>query len=84
MSKSTVPTVRLIYASRAAETFKPREVSIILAASQRNNPPLGVTGLLFLGNGFFFQCLEGSRTAVNKIYNKILMIIAIPMCKYWK
>ncbi|MEE4378105.1 MAG: BLUF domain-containing protein [Candidatus Competibacteraceae bacterium] len=64
--------VRMVYASKASKSFNPREIMLVLEASKRNNPKQGVTGLLFLGNKYFFQCLEGPRPAVNRIYNKIL------------
>jgi Sensors of blue-light using FAD len=62
---------RLFYASTATEHYSPLEIGDILEACRRNNPTLNVTGMLFFGNGYFLQCLEGSRANVNTIYHKI-------------
>ncbi|PWG62807.1 BLUF domain-containing protein [Spiribacter halobius] len=68
--------VRLNYASTA--TFEPSvqggvevEVARILKQSRRNNRELAVGGVLHYGNGYFFQCLEGERDAVQKLYERI-------------
>lgn len=63
---------RLFYASTATEHYSPLEIGNILEACRRNNPALDVTGMLFFGNGYFLQCLEGPRANVNTIYHKIL------------
>lgn len=63
---------RLYYASSATDTYTPMELGGILESCRHNNPPLDVTGVLFLGNGYFFQCLEGPRKHVNQVYNHIL------------
>jgi len=63
---------RLYYASSATEDYSPMELGNILESCRHNNPPLDVTGVLFLGNGFFFQCLEGPRKSVNQVYARIL------------
>jgi hypothetical protein len=49
------------------------EVQAILRKSRANNPALGVTGVLCVcpGSGIFLQVLEGGRSAVNKLYNRI-------------
>lgn len=64
--------IRLIYASRTRQ-LGPMDVKDILEKSRRNNSAVGVTGALCLSNGIFLQCLEGDRTAVNKLYHRILM-----------
>lgn len=68
--------VRLNYASTA--TFEPNlqggvevEVARILKQSRRNNRELAVGGVLHYGNGYFFQCLEGERGAVEGLYARI-------------
>lgn len=70
------PLIRLTYASTA--TFKSDEkggiefeVARILLKSRHNNPKAGVGGVLHYGNGYFFQCLEGTRDQVNSVYQKI-------------
>lgn len=63
---------RLYYASTATEKYSPIEIGSILEACRRNNTQHHVTGMLFYGNRYFLQCLEGSRRDVNTLYNKIL------------
>jgi hypothetical protein len=64
--------VRLMYASRAAETFDDAALQAILKESEAKNPPLGVTGVLCYSSGLFLQVLEGGRTPVNSLYNLII------------
>lgn len=63
--------VRLMYASRAAESVGAEELAAILRQSRRNNPLHGVTGLLCLSGGIFLQVLEGGRAQVNALYHRI-------------
>ena len=63
--------VRLMYASRAAETVRPEALNAILKKSTHNNPLVGVTGVLCHSGGFFMQVLEGGRDAVSRLYNRI-------------
>ncbi len=59
--------VRLIYASRAVD-HAPNHARAIVASAQRNNPRLGITGLLVVGSNHFVQALEGDTEAVNRLY----------------
>ncbi len=68
--------IQLIYASRA--TFEPAQgggidpnIARILTLSRRNNPKLGLGGVLYYGDGYFFQCLEGDKNTVERIYADI-------------
>jgi len=65
--------VRLMYASRAADSVDAEALSTILRKSKENNPRVGVTGVLcFCFNaGIFLQVLEGGRNAVSMLYNRI-------------
>ncbi|MES2229251.1 MAG: BLUF domain-containing protein [Pseudomonadota bacterium] len=63
--------VRLMYASRAAEGLKPEAVNAILKKSTTNNPALGVTGVLCFSGAVFLQVLEGGRSQVSRLYNRI-------------
>ena len=63
--------VRLMYASRAVPAVDQDELISILRKSKANNPALGVTGVLCFSEGIFLQALEGGRSAVNKLYNRI-------------
>lgn len=69
--------IRLIYASKA--TFAPAAatqgveptVARILMQSRRNNSQNNIGGVLYFGDGYFFQALEGERKAVNDTYQRI-------------
>ena len=64
--------VRLLYASRAAAPSAPDDVGAILRQSKANNPRHGITGVLCCSDDMFLQVLEGGRTAVNRLYNRIV------------
>jgi hypothetical protein len=64
--------VRLMYASRAVPAIDQEELTTILRQSKAHNPGLGVTGVLCFSGGVFLQVLEGSRSAVNRLYNRIV------------
>jgi hypothetical protein len=63
--------VRLMYASRAVPAVDQEELVAILKKSKVNNPKAGITGVLCFSEGIFMQVLEGGRTAVNQLYNRI-------------
>jgi hypothetical protein len=63
--------VRLLYASRAVPAIDQEELVTILRQSKSHNPTVGVTGVLCYSGGIFLQVLEGGRSAVNRLYNRI-------------
>ena len=65
--------VRLLYASRAAQSVNPEELVVILKQAKAHNPAAGITGVLcFCFNaGVFMQVLEGGRSQVSRLYNRI-------------
>jgi len=63
--------VRLLYASRAKAPLTPEVIDNILQVSRKNNPSVGITGLLCHSGDVFMQVLEGGRDAVNMLYNRI-------------
>jgi hypothetical protein len=63
--------VRLMYASRANDPINSDDLIAILKKSKVNNVAVGVTGVLCFSGGIFLQVLEGGRTAVSALYNKI-------------
>jgi hypothetical protein len=63
--------VRLVYASRALASVDQTELMAILKKSKANNPAHGITGVLCFSEGIFLQVLEGGRSAVNHLYNRI-------------
>lgn len=64
--------VRLLYVSRASEAAPEDLVEPILQQARRNNPDMGITGILCHGGGLFMQVLEGGRGSVNAMYNRIV------------
>jgi hypothetical protein len=60
-----------MYASRAIPSVDQDELVSILRKSKANNPSLGVTGVLCFSEGIFLQALEGGRSQVNRLYNRI-------------
>jgi hypothetical protein len=63
--------VRLLYASRAVPAVDQEELLTILRQSKARNPEHGITGVLCFSEGIFLQVLEGGRSAVNALYNRI-------------
>ena len=63
--------VRLMYASRATEALNQESLSAILRKSMANNPGVGVTGVLCSSGSIFLQVLEGGRSQVSALYNRI-------------
>lgn len=69
--------VQIIYISRStfenADAINKIEPNVvrILAKSRINNRKNGLVGVLYFGDGAFFQCLEGDETAVNTLFSKI-------------
>jgi hypothetical protein len=64
--------VRLLYASSAVAPVTQPVLDQILGQSRRNNPSLGVTGLLCVSDQKFIQVLEGGRDEVCELYNAIV------------
>lgn len=68
--------IRLVYASRSVNSPESGAVDpaigSILSQSRRNNQKAAVGGVLFFGDGYFFQCLEGEESAVTATYARIL------------
>lgn len=64
--------VRCLYASRAVAPLREAVIESILEQSRRNNPRLGVTGLLCYSGDVFIQVLEGGRDGVCDLFNTIV------------
>jgi hypothetical protein len=63
--------VRLMYASRAADSLSPEGIAAILKTSTAHNPSVGVTGVLCFSGEIFLQVLEGGRAQVSALYHRI-------------
>jgi len=64
--------VRLIYASHAPEAVSAKVIGDILSEAQTHNLTHGITGLLCFSQNVFVQVLEGGRTEVNRLYQKLI------------
>ena len=62
---------RLVYKSQAVGEPSARDLADIACQSQANNKRFGVTGLLLIHDGSFFQELEGPRSAVSQAFARI-------------
>ncbi|MEI6760511.1 MAG: BLUF domain-containing protein [Betaproteobacteria bacterium] len=65
--------VRLLYVSRPVEPLTTTVTGSILATAQAHNPANGITGALCQGQGLFLQVLEGERSAVNRLFGRIVL-----------
>lgn len=69
--------IQVIYVSRSTfESTEPANkiepnVARILAKSRVNNRKNGLVGVLYFGDGVFFQCLEGDESKVNALLSKL-------------
>ncbi|MFN3912762.1 BLUF domain-containing protein [Hyphomonas sp.] len=64
--------VRCLYASRPLEPLTGAFIESILAQSRKNNPALGITGLLCVSTDLFIQVIEGGRDEVCELFNAIV------------
>lgn len=63
---------RLIYYSKNHKTIGLDEIRNIYSKAQTDNSAIGITGMLFHNENYFFQVLEGERQKISSLYNKIL------------
>ena len=62
----------LVYASAGTQKWSRTEVESMLAGFRENNASLDVTGLLLYNEGSFIQVLEGTQSAVIRLYARLL------------
>lgn len=60
--------MRLVYVSYANTVMSEQEVDEILQKSKVNNAKKNISGVLMYSDRYFFQCLEGERKDLNKLY----------------
>ena len=65
--------VRLLYVSRPVVPLTTTVTGSILATARAHNSANGITGALCQGQGLFLQVLEGERSAVNRLYGRIML-----------
>lgn len=63
---------RLVYVSTAVEGLGDGDIETILNQSQSNNDERYITGFLAHNGRFFMQALEGERSEVVDIYDRIV------------
>ena len=61
----------LVYASTVADGVSSADVDNIISASHHNNSLVGITGILVLGSGIFFQWIEGPKEEVMSLVKLI-------------
>lgn len=70
--------IQIVYISRSTFPPLPAEngiepsVARILVQSRMNNAKRGLVGALYFGDGCFFQCLQGTTEAVDRLYAALL------------
>ena len=63
--------IRLIYSSKHAGDFQFHEALEIENIANKNNPLIGITGMLFCNSVGYLQVLEGPRVNVSNLFLKI-------------
>ena len=63
---------RSTFAAAAGHRNIESNVARILAKARANNRRDGLAGVLYFGNGYFFQCLEGKAGAVEALLARLL------------
>ncbi len=61
----------MVYCSRATADVDAAAVDRIIATAQRDNPRWGITGMLVVGEGIFFQWLEGPRASIERLMTRL-------------
>lgn len=63
--------VRYIYSSVAPDDLRFDDLHAILECAQRNNVRDGITGYLVYSRPYFLQCLEGKRSVVSRLFERL-------------
>lgn len=71
----TADLCQFVYISRITSTglSSPSTLNDISEVSIKHNEDDDVTGILCYGNGYFFQCVEGSEQALTNLKNRLLV-----------
>lgn len=62
----------LIYTSWAQPAIRSDDVDAIVRSAQINNPLDGITGILIFNGTAFMQILEGSETAIDDLFQRLV------------
>ncbi|WPL16344.1 putative membrane protein [Thiorhodovibrio winogradskyi] len=63
--------IQLVYISAATAPMSKRDLTELLQYCRQHNPQIGVTGMLFYGNGTFLQVLEGEERVIDELLDTI-------------
>jgi len=71
----TTGLCQLVYTSRITSTglSSPSTLNDISETAINSNYANNITGILCYGNGYFFQCVEGSEQALTNLKNRLLV-----------
>lgn len=71
----TTGLYQLVYISRITSTglSNPSTLNDISEVAIERNKVDNITGILCYGNGYFFQCVEGSEQALTNLKNRLLV-----------
>lgn len=74
-SSEVIDLYQLVYISRITSTGLSGASTLndIAETSIKNNKDNNITGVLCYGNGYFFQCVEGTEQALTNLKNQLLM-----------
>lgn len=64
-------THRLVYTSKRKDNCDDFEIQKILAACKQNNTKIAITGILVHSDQKFIQVLEGEKSRIEGLYEKI-------------
>ncbi len=73
LERVLIMMVRLLYVSRPVMPLTTTVTRSILACARAHNSANSITGALCQGQGLFLQVLEGERSAVNRLYGRIML-----------
>ncbi len=62
---------QLVYVSNRKANCTEAEIEKILASCKKNNPGLGITGVLLYSDTKFIQMVEGDAKVITTLYDKI-------------
>ncbi|MBB6342492.1 hypothetical protein HNP49_002674 [Pseudomonas fluvialis] len=63
--------VRLLYLSKATNGLGVSGIEALLLSARRHNLQAGISGMLAFNGEYFLQVLEGGRSEVNRLYQRI-------------
>jgi hypothetical protein len=62
---------RVVYVSKAASEMSDFQLQMLASRASVRNATVGITGLLVYGAGWFIQTIEGPKTSIDLVLNRI-------------